>query len=115
MTTEHLIMNSKLLSLLCAALPLAGVAQIDYNGRVYRQDFDTLSSGTVYNLQHRDGRDRQSSVLSVEIAVNKEPRVGATRLPWVDRPAYVSQRWMRCGTDGRPASSLILVVPRTAA
>ena len=41
-------MNSKLLGLLCATLPLGVVAQIDYNGGVYWQDFDTLSSGTIY-------------------------------------------------------------------
>ena len=41
-------MNTKLLILLCATLPLASVAQISYNGGIYTQDFNTLASGAIY-------------------------------------------------------------------
>jgi len=41
-------MNTKLLTFLAATLPLAAMAQISYNGGIYRQDFDTLQSGTIY-------------------------------------------------------------------
>jgi hypothetical protein len=41
-------MNTKLLILLCATLPFPAFAQINYDGGVYTQDFDTLSNGTIY-------------------------------------------------------------------
>ena len=41
-------MNTKLVILLCVTLPFAGFAQINYVGGVYTQNFDTLSSATVY-------------------------------------------------------------------
>jgi trimeric autotransporter adhesin len=41
-------MNTKLLALLTATMPLAAAAQIDYSGGGYSQDFDTLRSDAVY-------------------------------------------------------------------
>ena len=41
-------MNTKLLALVTATLPLAAIAQISYSGGIYTQDFDTLRSGTIY-------------------------------------------------------------------
>ena len=38
----------KLLALFTATLPLAGIAQINYPGGTYTQDFDALQSGSIY-------------------------------------------------------------------
>ena len=43
-------MSPKLLSLIFATLPLAGIAQISYTGGIYMQDFNSLSSGAIYTL-----------------------------------------------------------------
>jgi hypothetical protein len=41
-------MSPKLLTLLTATLPFATIAQINYNGGTYIQDFDSLQSGSIY-------------------------------------------------------------------
>jgi hypothetical protein len=41
-------MNTKLLTLVAATLPLAAVAQINYHGGIYSQDFDTLRSDAIF-------------------------------------------------------------------
>lgn len=46
--TNSTRMNTKLLALLTATMPLAVVAQINYSGGTYSQDFDTLRSDAVY-------------------------------------------------------------------
>lgn len=42
-------MKIKLFALLTAALPLAAVGQINYNGGIYTENFDTLQSGAIFH------------------------------------------------------------------
>jgi hypothetical protein len=41
-------MNTKVIAVLVATLPLVAVGQIGYNGGVYTQNFDTLKSGAIF-------------------------------------------------------------------